>query len=64
MFYEFVLGFVLGILGTKYRKRGAYRDMSTQADNIWGTQLQISEPVPVKSSKFVPKLTNFWGPDS
>jgi hypothetical protein len=62
--YELVIGFFLGILGTNWLSKRPRRDMGTQADNIWGTQLQISEPVPVVSSKFVPKLTNFWGPDS
>ena len=62
--YELVIGFFLGILGTNWLNKRPRRDMGTQADNIWGTQLQISEPVPVASSKFVPKLTNFWGPDS
>lgn len=58
---EFILGFLSGIMGSvMIRKRT--RSVGIQAEEVWSP----SQPILIQNSKnnFVPKLKNFWGPDS
>jgi hypothetical protein len=61
---EFIIGFLSGILGSAFiRKKG--RSVGVQAEEVW-SQTVPSQPILIQNSKnnFVPKLKNFWGPDS
>lgn len=64
--YEFCMGVILGYMGVMIL-RGTKKKTSvaTQADELV-IALQTSEPILIQNSKskFSPKLTNFWGPDS
>jgi hypothetical protein len=61
--FEFVLGILVGILGTMRMKK--FRSVGIQVDEVW-SQTVPSQPILIRNSKnnFVPKLKNFWGPDS
>ena len=61
---EFILGFLSGLMGSVLiRKRT--RSVGVQAEEVW-SQTVPSQPISIQNSKnnFVPKLKNFWGPDS
>jgi hypothetical protein len=63
---EFIFGFLSGIVGSAIiRKRLASRSIGIQAEEVW-SQTVPSQPILIQNSKtiFVPKLQNFWGPDS
>ena len=62
--FEFVCGFFTGILITFMRK-SELRSIGIQAEEVW-SQTVPSQPILIRNSKtiFVPKLQNFWGPDS
>lgn len=62
--FEFVFGFFTGILVT-FMRRSELRSIGVQADEVW-SQTVPSQPILIRNSKinFVPKLKNFWGPDS
>jgi hypothetical protein len=60
--FEFMFGILMGILGSvMVRERPKTRSIGTQAD-----ELVITQPILIQNSKnkFIPKLTNYWGPDS
>ena len=61
---EFVFGFFTGILVT-FLKRSELRSVGVQAEEVWSQTVQ-SQPILIRNSKtnFIPKLKNFWGPDS
>ena len=61
--FEFVLGILVGILGTMRMKK--FRSVGIQVEEVW-SQTVPSQPILIQNSKnkFVPKLKNFWGPDS
>jgi hypothetical protein len=61
---EFVFGFFTGILVT-FMRRSELRSIGVQAEEVW-SQTVPSQPILIQNSKnnFVPKLKNFWGPDS
>ncbi len=64
--FEFIFGFLSGIVGSAlFRKRLANRSIGIQAEEVWSHTVQ-SQPILIKNSKtnFIPKLQNFWGPDS
>ena len=63
---EFIFGFLSGIVGsTIFRKRLVNRSIGIQAEEVWSHTVE-SQPILIQNSKtkFVPKLQNFWGPDS
>jgi hypothetical protein len=62
--FEFVCGFFTGILIT-FMRRSELRSIGVQAEEVW-SQTVPSQPILIKNSKnkFIPKLQNFWGPDS
>jgi len=60
--FEFMFGIIVGFLGSVVvRERPKSRSIGTQVD-----ELVMSKPILIQNSKnkFIPKLTNFWGPDS
>jgi hypothetical protein len=61
--FEFVLGILVGILGTMRMKK--FRSVGIQVEEVW-SQTVPSQPILIQNSKnkFVPNLKNFWGPDS
>jgi hypothetical protein len=61
---EFVFGFFTGIFIT-FMRRSELRSIGVQAEEVW-SQTVPSPPILIQNSKtkFVPKLKNFWGPDS
>jgi hypothetical protein len=46
-------------------RRSELRSVGVQAEEVWSQTVQ-SQPILIRNSKtnFVPKLKNFWGPDS
>ena len=64
---EFTIGLLSGISGTifVFRKTGHVRSIGVQAVEVWSQTVQ-TQPILIINSKpnFVPKLKNFWGPDS
>jgi|LakMenEpi03Aug12_release.lakeMendotaPanAssembly.Ray.scaffolds.fasta_scaffold66053_9 hypothetical protein len=63
---EFIFGFLSGIVGSAlFRKRLVNRSIGIQAEEVWSHTVE-SQPILIQNSKikFVPKLQNFWGPDS
>lgn len=61
---EFVCGIFTGIIIT-YLRRAKLRSVGVQAEEVWSRTVH-SQPILIQNSKniFVPKLQNFWGPDS
>jgi hypothetical protein len=60
--FEFMFGILMGFLGSvMIRDRPKFRSIGTQVD-----ELVVTRPILIQNSKniFVPKLHNFWGPDS
>jgi len=60
--FEFMFGILMGFLGSvMIRDRPKSRSIGTQVD-----ELVVTQPILIQNSKniFVPKLHNFWGPDS
>ena len=61
--FEFMFGILMGILGSvMVRERPSKcRSIGTQVD-----ELVMTQPILIQNSKnkFIPKLTNYWGPDS
>jgi hypothetical protein len=60
---EFVFGFLSGLIGSvMLKKRLVNRSIGIQAEEVWSQ----THPILIKNPKpkFIPKLQNFWGPDS
>ena len=60
---EFICGFLSGLVSSALiRKRLVHRSIGVQAEEVCSP----SRPILIQNSKpiFVPKLQNFWGPDS
>ena len=63
--YEFVIGVVLGVFGTRiFSKKKKCKDSSVQVECV-PTQVTTPLSIPNPRKSFVPgMLTNFWGKDS
>jgi hypothetical protein len=66
MIGDVLIGFILGFFSSKLVSRKTWREVGVQADEVWGRTLTKTKPVemPYAKAKFVPRLQNFWGPDS
>jgi hypothetical protein len=61
---EFIFGFLSGLVSSVLIRK-KMRSVGVQAEEVW-SQTVPSQPILIQNSKniFVPKLQNFWGPDS